>query len=88
MNMSALSTTELALIIALVVIVAGGIATCLFLRKRRTARLRTQFGDPEYARAVQEGGTSVARKPGSKSALNGWRVSKSERLLQATTHGC
>ena len=56
MNMSALSTTELALIIALVVIVAGGIATCLFLRKRRTARLRTQFGDPEYARAVQEGG--------------------------------
>jgi len=56
MDISALTTTELALIVALVVIVAGGIATLLFLRKRRTAKLRTQFGGPEYARAVKEGG--------------------------------
>jgi hypothetical protein len=57
MNMSALSTTQWALIIALVVIVAGGIAAWLILQKRRTARLRTKFGGPEYARAVKEGGS-------------------------------
>jgi hypothetical protein len=56
MNLSALSTTQLALIIGLVVIVAAGITTLLFLRKRRTARLRNQFGGPEYTRAVREGG--------------------------------
>ena len=56
MNLSALSTTQLALIIGLVVIVAAGIATLLFMRKRRTARLRNQFGGPEYSRAVKEGG--------------------------------
>jgi hypothetical protein len=56
MNLSGLSTMQLALIIGFIVIVAAGIATMLFLRKRRTARLRTQFGGPEYTRAVQEGG--------------------------------
>jgi hypothetical protein len=56
MNMSALSTTQLALVIALVVVVIGGIVTWAFLRKRRTTRLRAQFGGAEYARAVQEGG--------------------------------
>ena len=56
MNFSALSTTELALIIGFVVVVVVGIASLLFLRKRRTARLRNQFGGPEYTRAVQEGG--------------------------------
>ena len=56
MNLSALSTTQLVLIIGLVVILASGVATLLLIRKRRTARLRTQFGGPEYARAVKEGG--------------------------------
>jgi len=56
MNLSALSTTQLALIIGLVVIVVVGVATVVFMRKRRTARLRAQFGDPEYTRAVQEVG--------------------------------
>ena len=54
--MDALSTTELALIVALVVIVVGGIAALLFLRKRRTEKLQTRFGGEEYARAVKEGG--------------------------------
>jgi hypothetical protein len=57
MNITALSTTELALIIAVAVIVAAGIVAWVFLRKRRTARLRTRFGGAEYARAVQEGGS-------------------------------
>ena len=46
----------MAFIIAVVAIVAAGIAALLFLRKRRTEKLRTQFGGPEYTRAVQEGG--------------------------------
>ena len=56
MNLSALSTTQWALIIGLVVIVASGITTLLYMRKSRTARLRNQFGGPEYTRAVKEGG--------------------------------
>ena len=56
MNLNALSTMQWALIVAVVVVVVGGIATMLYMRKRRTARLRGQFGGPEYARAVQEGG--------------------------------
>ena len=57
MNITTLSTTELALIIALVVLAIAGIAAWLFFRKRRTKKLRAQFGGAEYARAVEEGGT-------------------------------
>jgi hypothetical protein len=57
MNIPALSTTEIALIIAVALVVVAGIAVLLFLRKRRTERLRTQFGGAEYARAVEEGGS-------------------------------
>src|SRR6202162_5051774 len=56
MNLSELSTTQLVLVVGLIVIVAAGIATLLILRKRRTARLRAQFGGPEYTRVVKEGG--------------------------------
>jgi hypothetical protein len=56
MNISALSSTQWVLIVAAVVIVVGGIAAMLYARNRRTTRLRGKFGDPEYARAVQEGG--------------------------------
>jgi hypothetical protein len=51
MQLSELSTTQLVLIVGLIVIVAAGIATMLILRKRRTARLRAQ-----YTRVVREGG--------------------------------
>ncbi|HMD99455.1 MAG TPA: hypothetical protein VKM93_19270 [Terriglobia bacterium] len=57
MDITALSTTELALIIGLAVIVVAGIVGWVVLRKRRTARLRAQFGGVEYARAVKEGGS-------------------------------
>jgi len=56
MNITALSTTELALIVGLAVIVVAGIVAWVLIRKRRTARLRAQFGGVEYARAVKEGG--------------------------------
>ena len=58
MNLSALSTTQIAIVIAVVVIVAVGIGSWLFARKQsRTKRLRTQFGGAEYTRAVKEGGS-------------------------------
>jgi hypothetical protein len=56
MDLSALSTAQISIIIAIIVMVAAGIGGMLFTRKRRTERLRTQFGGVEYARAVNEGG--------------------------------
>ena len=56
MNITALTTTELAAIIVFVVIMVAGIATLLCFRKRRTERLRNKFGGAEYARTVKEGG--------------------------------
>ena len=66
MNMSTLGPTELALIIGLAVIVIAGIAAWLFFRKRRTKKLRTQFGGAEYARAVEEGGSRRHAEAGLK----------------------
>src|SRR5271157_4756954 len=57
MDISALSTTHLALIIACVVIVVGGIAAFFVFRKRKTTRLRAQFGGAEYDRALADGGS-------------------------------
>jgi len=37
-------------------VVVAGIGIWLFIRKRRTERLRTRFGGAEYDRALQEGG--------------------------------
>lgn len=56
MNLSALSTIQIAAIIAIIVVLAAGIAVALFVRKRHTQKLRTQFGGAEYTRAVKEGG--------------------------------
>jgi hypothetical protein len=57
MNFSEISSTQIAIIIAVAVVVVAGIAIWLFTRKRRTERLRTQFGGAEYTRAVKEGGS-------------------------------
>jgi len=66
MNITTLSTTELVLVIALVMIVVAGIAVWLFLRKRRTEKLRTQFGGAEYDRAVKEDGSRRHAETGLK----------------------
>ena len=66
MNITALSTTELALIIALAVIVFAGIVAWLFLRKHRTQKLRTQFGGAEYDRTVKEDGSRRHAETGLK----------------------
>ncbi len=57
MNFSNVTTTQVSMLIAAVVIVIAGIALLQFARKRRTQRLRTQFGGAEYSRAVKEGGS-------------------------------
>ena len=57
MNIPALSTIQIVLIIAVAVVVVAGIAAFLALRKRRTAKLRTQFGGTEYDRALADGGS-------------------------------
>jgi len=57
MSITALTTTEAVALIAIGVILVAGIGAWLFLRKRRTARLQTQFGGAEYDRAVKEGGS-------------------------------
>jgi hypothetical protein len=57
MNLSAVSTTQIAIVIAVAVMVVAGIAIWAFIRKRRTERLRTKFGGAEYDRALQEGGS-------------------------------
>lgn len=57
MNLSAVSATQIAIVIAIAVMLIAGIATWLFVRKRRTERLRNQFGSGEYSRAVKNGGS-------------------------------
>ena len=57
MNLSALSTVQIAISIAVAVLLVAGIAIVFSIRKRKTERLRTQFGGAEYNRAVKEGGS-------------------------------
>jgi hypothetical protein len=57
MNLSDISTPQMAVIIGFAVVVIVGIAVWIFTRKRRTERLRTQFGSAEYSRAVKQGGS-------------------------------
>ena len=66
MNITTLSTIELALVIALAVIVVTVIAAWIFSRKRRTKKLRAQFGGAEYARAVEKGGSRRHAEAGLK----------------------
>lgn len=56
MSIETLTTTDLVLIGALVLVLGAGIAAFLLHRKRRTERLRARFGGAEYARAVKNGG--------------------------------
>jgi hypothetical protein len=58
MNLSDLSTTQIGIaIVVAAVIIFAGIAIWFSIRKRRTQKLRTQFGGAEYTRAVTEGGS-------------------------------
>ena len=54
MNLQDLTPTQIAIIIAVIVVVVGAVVA-FYLRQRRTQNLRQHFG-PEYDRAVAEGG--------------------------------
>ncbi|MGA9584622.1 MAG: hypothetical protein WBQ95_04795 [Terracidiphilus sp.] len=54
MNMQDLTPTQIAIILAVIVLVVGAIVA-VYLQRRRTEKLRHHFG-PEYDRAVAEGG--------------------------------
>ena len=57
MNVPALSATDITLIVAVAAVVVAGIVGLLLLQRRRTKRLRTQFGGAEYDRALAKGGS-------------------------------
>ena len=57
MDLSAVSTAQIVMVVVISVMVIAAIATLIFVRKRRTQRLRSQFGGNEYSRAVKEGGS-------------------------------
>ena len=76
MNPAALSTTQIIISIAVAaVVVLAIVGIALSIRKRRTERLRTQFGDAEYTRAITEGGTQQK----AEAALNA-RAVRVEKL--------
>ena len=50
-----MDTMTSVIVLSVILIAAVGIAAVIFLKKRKTKKLRTRFG-PEYARAVQESG--------------------------------
>jgi len=50
-----MNTTTLIIIASVIVIAIVAFAAMSFFRKRRSAKLRTKFGDAEYDRALQEG---------------------------------
>jgi hypothetical protein len=53
MNMQDLTPTQIAIIVAVIVLVVGAII--VFVQRRRTEKLRTRFG-PEYERSIAESG--------------------------------
>ena len=57
MNLSAMSMSQIGIVIAVAVVILACIGIWLFTRKRRTRRLRDQFGGAEYTRAVKDGGS-------------------------------
>lgn len=69
---------ESAWIILLGAVVAGGVGALRVLRRRlRTRRLRTQFGGPEYARAVEETGSRKDAEDGldaRQQRVEGFRI--------------
>jgi hypothetical protein len=74
MNFSEISTTQIGIVVVILLATAG-IAILFSIRRRRTDRLRTQFGGVEYARALKEGGSQ--RK--AEALLDG-RAERVERL--------
>ena len=61
MNLSQVTTTQIGIVIAVLLLLAAALAILFSVRKRRTQHLRTQFGASEYTRAVKEGEPAASR---------------------------
>jgi hypothetical protein len=57
MNFAAFNASQIAVLIFFAVMLIAGIGTWFYVGKRRTERLRNQFGGGEYNRAIKEGGS-------------------------------
>jgi hypothetical protein len=57
MNALTLTTTQIAIFIAVAVMSVAAVVIWFSISKRRTKRLRTQFGGDEYTRTLNEGGS-------------------------------
>jgi MFS superfamily sulfate permease-like transporter len=75
MNLTALSTLQIGIFVAIAVLIVVGVCISVMVRKRRTTRLRSQFGGAEYTRAVREGGS----RKSAEAALDE-RADRVERL--------
>jgi hypothetical protein len=78
MNLAGMSSMQIDIAAVIIVIVLASIGAWLFIRKRRTDRLHTQFGGAEYTRAVEEGGSQ--RK--AEAALD----ERAERVKRLNIH--
>ncbi len=56
MSLSQVTSTQIGIVIVVLLMLAAAIAILFSVRKRRTQRLRAQFGGNEYARTLKEGG--------------------------------
>ncbi len=56
MNLSQVTSSQIAIAVVVLLMLAAALAILFSVRKRHTARLRAQFGGSEYNRTVQEGG--------------------------------
>ena len=77
MNIPALSTTEIAIVTAVGVVVVASIVGLFVFRNRRTKRLRTQFGGAEYDRALAGGGSrhhAEAKLEGRNDRIESLRI--------------
>jgi hypothetical protein len=56
MNFSEIGPTQVLMVVAVILLLAAAIAIWAFARKRRTQRLKAQYGSAEYSRTVKAGG--------------------------------
>jgi hypothetical protein len=56
MNLAQVTSTQIAIVVVVLLMLAASLAILFSVRKRRTQQLRTQFGSSEYNRTVKEGG--------------------------------
>jgi hypothetical protein len=83
MNLSAISNTEIGIFIALAIFATAAIVIWSLIGKRRTKRLRNQFGGAEYTRAVEE----VGDKRRAEAVLDGRADRVEDMHIKPLTEG-